>query len=169
MLLLACLYAIGAAKFFITMFQQKTAKSLQGLTNWFCSVKLLLQNIQNEWARVTLTDIQNLTEGKIDEILHKFLQDFKENSLKPRGWPVFLSANVMSKAAMNAFTRLLSRKYPSICINCVCPGSVSTDINYNSGLLNVEEGAKSPVRLALLPDGRLSGLFFIRQEESPFW
>ncbi|KAF5731711.1 (+)-neomenthol dehydrogenase-like isoform X2 [Tripterygium wilfordii] len=42
------------------------------------------------------------------------------------------------------------------------------DINKNNGILPVEEGAESPVRLALLPNGSPSGLFFVRKEESAF-
>ncbi|KAF8017160.1 hypothetical protein BT93_H2372 [Corymbia citriodora subsp. variegata] len=105
-----------------------------------------LENIQNEWANGMLTDAKSLTEERIDEVLNQFLRDFKEGSLQTKGWPTFLSANTMSKAAMNASTRILARKYPRFCINSVCPGFVQTDINYNSGILTVEEGAKSAVR-----------------------
>ncbi|GKU96913.1 hypothetical protein SLEP1_g10093 [Rubroshorea leprosula] len=79
-----------------------------------------------------------------------------------------MSAYTLSKAAMNAYTRILAKKHPSFCINCVCPGFVKTDINYNTGVLTVEEGAQGPVRLALLPNGAPSGLFFNRLEESEF-
>ncbi|KAF8017159.1 hypothetical protein BT93_H2372 [Corymbia citriodora subsp. variegata] len=127
-----------------------------------------LENIQNEWANGMLTDAKSLTEERIDEVLNQFLRDFKEGSLQTKGWPTFLSANTMSKAAMNASTRILARKYPRFCINSVCPGFVQTDINYNSGILTVEEGAKSAVRLALLPSGGPSGLFYIRSELSTF-
>ncbi|KAF8032335.1 hypothetical protein BT93_D1297 [Corymbia citriodora subsp. variegata] len=118
-----------------------------------------LENIQNEWANGMLTDAESLTEERIDERL-------QARSLQTKGWPTFLSANTMSKAAMSAFVRILARKYPRFCINSVCPGFVQTDINYNSSILTVEEGAKSAVRLALLPNGGPSGLFYIRSELS---
>ncbi|XP_030540953.1 (+)-neomenthol dehydrogenase-like isoform X2 [Rhodamnia argentea] len=127
-----------------------------------------LENIRNGWANGVLSDAGSLTEEQIDEVLNQFLRDFKEGSLHAKGWPMFLSANAISKAALNAFTRILARKNPSFCINSVCPGFVQTDINYNSGILTVEEGAKSPVRLALLPNGSPSGLFYIRSELSTF-
>ncbi|KAI3434355.1 uncharacterized protein J3R85_006622, partial [Psidium guajava] len=104
-----------------------------------------LENIRNEWANGILSDAGSLTEERIDEVLNQFLRDFKEGSLQAKGWPTFLSANTISKAALNAFTRILARKNPSFCINSVCPGFVQTDINYNSGILTVEQGAKSPV------------------------
>jgi (+)-neomenthol dehydrogenase len=129
---------------------------------------MLFQNIPNEWAKRVLADAENLTEEKVDEVLKEFLKDFKEGSVEARQWPTFLSAYTLSKAAMNAHTRILAKKYPNFCINCVCPGFVKTDINGNVGVLPVEEGAASPVRLALLPDGSPSGLFFFRQEASSF-
>nr|POE71275.1 (+)-neomenthol dehydrogenase [Quercus suber] len=128
----------------------------------------ILKNIPNEWAKRVLSDDENLTEKKVDEVLEEFLKDYKEGSLEAKGWPNFLSAYTVSKAAMNAYTRIIAKKYPSFCINCVCPGFVKTDMTRNTGILPVEEGAASPVRLALLPDGSPSGLFFVRQEVSPF-
>ncbi|XWS46053.1 hypothetical protein CRYUN_Cryun14cG0031500 [Craigia yunnanensis] len=127
-----------------------------------------LQNVSNAWAKAVLSDAENLTEEKIDEVLRIFLKDFKESSLQAKGWPTVLVTYSVSKAAMNAYTRILAKKYPSFHINCVCPGSVKTDLNYNTGLLTVEEGAESAVRLALLPNGGPSGQFFVRMEESEF-
>ena len=129
---------------------------------------MLFQNINNEWAKAVLSDAENLTEERIDEVLDQFLKDFKEGLSEAKSWPDFLSAYTVSKAALNAYTRILARKYPTLCINCVCPGFVKTDINYNCGILTVEEGAESPVRLALLLDGGPSGQFFIRKEVSEF-
>ncbi|XP_041001558.1 (+)-neomenthol dehydrogenase-like [Juglans microcarpa x Juglans regia] len=128
----------------------------------------IIKNIPNERAQGVLGDVENLTEEKLDEILKEFLKDFKEGSVEAKGWPTFLSAYTISKVAVNAYTRILAKKYPSFCINCVCPGYVKTDINGNTGILPVEEGAAKPVRLALLPDGSPSGMFFVRQEVSSF-
>ncbi|KAG5021921.1 hypothetical protein JHK85_018263 [Glycine max] len=102
---------------------------------------------KGSWARGVFNDVDNLTAEIVDEILNKFLRDFKEGSLESKGWPKYLSAYIVSKAAMNAYTRILAKKYPSFCINSVCPGYVKTDITANTGILTVEEGAASPVRL----------------------
>ncbi|AES80102.2 NAD(P)-binding rossmann-fold protein [Medicago truncatula] len=128
----------------------------------------LLKNIPNQWAKRVFDDIENLTEEKIDEVLKEFIKDFKEGSLENKGWPTIMSAYIISKAAMNSYTRILAKKYPNMCINCVCPGFVKTDINKNTGMLPVDQGAASVVRLALLPDDSPSGLFFIREEISNF-
>ncbi|XP_057980043.1 (+)-neomenthol dehydrogenase-like isoform X1 [Malania oleifera] len=128
----------------------------------------MLKNIENEWAKRVLTDVESLTEEKVEEVLNEFPKDFKDGSLESKGWPGFFSAYSVAKAAMNAHTRILAKKYSTFRINCVCPGYVKTDINYNTGILTVEDGAESAVRLALLPDDGPSGLFFSRREVSTF-
>ncbi|CAL5398057.1 unnamed protein product [Camellia sinensis] len=127
-----------------------------------------LKNIPSEWAKGVLNDAESLTEERIDEVLNKFLKDFKEGLLESKGWPTLLSAYTLSKAAMNAYTRFLAKKYPTFRINCVCPGYVKTDINNNNGILSIEQGAECPVKLALLPDEGPSGLFFVCNELSSF-
>lgn len=128
-----------------------------------------LENIPNGWPKEVLSDGENLTEEKIDEVLNQFLKDFKEGSVvENKGWPINMSTYTISKAALTAYTRVLAKKYSTIRINAVCPGYVKTDINYNTGHLTPDEGAEPIVRLALLPDGSPSGYFFIRNEEKPF-
>ena len=116
-----------------------------------------------------LSDIESLTEEKIDEFLNKFMKDFKEGSLEKQGWQPYLSTYTVSKATLNAYTRLLANKYPDFLVNSVCPGHVKTDIICNTGLFTSPEGAQPVVRLALLPqNGGSSGLFFSRNEMSCF-
>ncbi|KAK2650370.1 hypothetical protein Ddye_017859 [Dipteronia dyeriana] len=132
------------------------------------SLSGLLKNVENEYAKAVLNDVENLTEEKIDELLNKFMKDFKEGSLEKEGWRTYLSAYTVSKAALNAYTRLLAKKYPDFLVNSVCPGYVKTDINCNTGFFTPSEGAQSAVRLALLPQSGPSGLFFSRNEMSCF-
>ncbi|XP_048332957.2 (+)-neomenthol dehydrogenase-like isoform X1 [Ziziphus jujuba] len=127
-----------------------------------------LEHLRNDWAKGVFSDVESLTEERIDEVLREFLKDLKEGSLESKNWPTSLSAYIASKAALNAYTRILAKKYPSFRVNCVCPGYVKTDINFNSGILSVEEGAASPVKLALLPNDGPSGLYFVRSEVIPF-
>ncbi|XP_042505098.1 salutaridine reductase-like isoform X2 [Macadamia integrifolia] len=119
-----------------------------------------LQKISHTWAKEVLSDIDGLTEERVDEAPNKFLKDFKDT----QGWP----ASDMSKAALNAYTRVLSKKFPKFRINCVCPGYVKTDFNLNTGISTIEEGAAGPVKLALLPDDGPSGLFFFQKEVTSF-
>ena len=57
---------------------------------------------------------------------------------------------------------------PNFLINCINPGYVRTEMTCNTGLLSAAEGAQYPVRLALLPTGGPSGIFFDRNEIYPF-
>ena len=59
---------------------------------------------------------------------------------------------------------------PRSSLTCVCvhPGYVKTDINWNTGTMSVEEGARGPVMLALLPDGGPTGCYFVRTEVAEF-
>ncbi|XP_062155639.1 (+)-neomenthol dehydrogenase-like [Alnus glutinosa] len=127
-----------------------------------------LKSIPNEWAKGVLGDAESLTEERVDEVLSEFLQDFKEGSLETKGWHGLMLAYRVSKAAQNAYTRIVAKKYPSFRVNCLCPGFVKTDMNHNTGYLTIDEGAEGAVRLALLPNDGPSGLFFHRNELSTF-
>ncbi|CAL2227911.1 unnamed protein product [Prunus armeniaca] len=127
-----------------------------------------LKNIPNEWAKGVLSDAEKLTEERIDDVLNEFLKDFKEEMLETKGWPPSLSAYILSKATLNAYTRFMAKKYPNFFVNCVCPGFVKTDMTFNAGILTIDEGAESVVRLAMLPKGSPSGLYFLLKEVSSF-
>ena len=129
---------------------------------------LPFQKIPNEWAKEVVGNAESLTEERVDEVLNEYLKDFKEGSLETKGWPRYSSAYIISKAAMNAYTRIVAKKFPSFRVNCLCPGSVKADINYNNGYLTTDEGAESVVKLALLPNDGPSGLFFFRNEVTTF-
>lgn len=127
-----------------------------------------LKYISNENARKKLGDVDGLTEEKVDEVVEGFLEDVTENLIEVKGWPILFSAYSVSKAALNGYTRVLAKKHPKIAINAVNPGYTSTDLNYNAGFLTIEEGAKGPVILALIPEGGPSGLFYDQTEVSTF-
>ncbi|KAJ0797273.1 putative (+)-neomenthol dehydrogenase [Helianthus annuus] len=122
----------------------------------------------NEKLKEELLDIDNLTEERIDEIIQWFLSDFKAGKLQENGWPLTVSAYKVSKAALNAYTRLMARKYKNILVNCVHPGYVITDMTYQTGIITVDEGAKGPVMVALLPDNGPSGVYFDQTQIAPF-
>ncbi|XP_078167087.1 short-chain dehydrogenase/reductase 1-like isoform X2 [Carex rostrata] len=128
----------------------------------------LLRVIASEAIKSELRDADNLTEERLDEIVCTFLNDFKTDNVKGDTWPTDVSAYKVSKVAISAYTRILARKHTDLCINCVHPGYVITDITWNTGQCTVEEGAKGPVMLALLPDGCPSGQFYCQTELSSF-
>nr|CAB3450484.1 unnamed protein product [Digitaria exilis] len=117
-----------------------------------------------------LNNIDNLSEHRLDELSELFLKDFKDGQLEGRGWPTeggFIAYKV-SKAIMNAYSRILAKEYPSLCINCVHPGFVQTDMSFQVGDLSVKEGARGALMMALAPKGGMTGGLLNRTEPAPF-
>ncbi|XP_056862872.1 (+)-neomenthol dehydrogenase-like [Raphanus sativus] len=128
-----------------------------------------LKNLLNEWAKGILSNAENLTEERIEEVIDKLLNEFKDGVVKIKDWSKVMAAYVVSKAGLNGYTRILAKKHPKIRVNSVCPGVVRTDMTFNIGDFSVEEGASCPVRLALLPYQETpSGCFFNRKQLSEF-
>ncbi|GJN02240.1 hypothetical protein PR202_ga19571 [Eleusine coracana subsp. coracana] len=123
---------------------------------------------RNEELKQELNDIDNLTSERLDDLLNMFLKDFEDNVVEARGWPMAFSAYKVAKAAINAYSRILARRYPMLRINCAHPGYVKTDLTINSGLLTPEEGGSRVVAVALLPAGSTTGAFFEDFKESSF-
>ncbi|MBK9151573.1 MAG: SDR family oxidoreductase [Saprospiraceae bacterium] len=72
--------------------------------------------------------------------------------------------------SLNAITRHIAfelRRY-NISVNAVCPGWVKTEMGGPSAPRSVQEGAETPVWLALEAPQEFSGLFF-RDKEVINW
>jgi NAD(P)-dependent dehydrogenase (short-subunit alcohol dehydrogenase family) len=75
----------------------------------------------------------------------------------------------IAKAALNALTKALPRDLPpGVKINAACPGWVATRMGGPSAPLTPEEGADTPIWLALLPDDGPTGGFFRRRQPIPW-
>ncbi|KAM0011118.1 putative short-chain dehydrogenase/reductase SDR, NAD(P)-binding domain superfamily [Helianthus debilis subsp. tardiflorus] len=128
-----------------------------------------LVNVQDVSARMILSDYDGLTEERVDEVVCEYMEDAKDQELLvKKGWTSNLSGYIVSKASLNAYTRILAKRFPSICINAVSPGLVATDMTFFRGTFTAEEGAKGPVRLALISNGGPSGQFFWMMHDSTF-
>jgi len=75
-----------------------------------------------------------------------------------------------SKAALNMLTVVLSRKLDgtNVKVNSAHPGWVKTDLGGEQAPLEVTDGAKTAVRLALLPADGPTGGFFHGDQELPW-
>ena len=75
-----------------------------------------------------------------------------------------------SKAALNMFSIHLAKelKGTGILVNSAAPGFTATDMNNYRGHQTVEEGARAPVQLALLPDDGPTGGYFDKNGVKPW-
>ena len=70
----------------------------------------------------------------------------------------------IAKASLNALTRALPRDLPpGVKVNACCPGWVATRMGGTGAPLTPDEGADTPVWLALLPEDGPTGGFFRRR------
>ncbi len=82
----------------------------------------------------------------------------------------WLLAYGSSKTALNAITLAFAKELKSsgIKVNAANPGYTATDMNENRGVKKVEQGAATPVRLALLPDDGPTGGSFSDEGAVPW-
>lgn len=111
-----------------------------------------------------------LDRPKLEELVERFVAEVAAGTHAKSGFPS--SAYSVSKVALNAYVRILARELASdsrgILVNAVCPGWVKTRMGGASAPTSVEQGAQTPVWLALLPDGGPSGGFFREEKSIPF-
>ena len=67
--------------------------------------------------------------------------------------------------ALIALTKTQAREMAAsgkedILVNCCCPGSVKTDMSGGRGNLTPDQGAETPVHIAMLPPGSPTGEFW---------
>jgi NAD(P)-dependent dehydrogenase (short-subunit alcohol dehydrogenase family) len=111
--------------------------------------------------RSTLARLE-LEEPNLLELAEAYPLEVARGVHETRGWPS--NAYKVSKALLNAYTRLLANRLRSdprgILVNAVCPGWVRTDMGGSSAPRSVDEGALGIVWAAQLPPGGPSGGFF---------
>uniref|UniRef100_A0A0E0QCX5 Uncharacterized protein n=2 Tax=Oryza TaxID=4527 RepID=A0A0E0QCX5_ORYRU len=133
------------------------------------SLRSELKRMPNEKLRDELRNIDIWDEARIEAMLNEFLLDLKNERLEEAGWPTMLPAYSMSKTVVNLYTRILAKRHPEMRINCVHPGFVNTEINWNTGIIPPEEGARGAVKAALLPQDGPTGCYFDQTELGEAW
>jgi NAD(P)-dependent dehydrogenase (short-subunit alcohol dehydrogenase family) len=111
-----------------------------------------------------------LRRGELMKLVDRFVADVAAGKHEKNGWPT--NAYRVSKVAMNAYVRILARELTDdprrIKVNAACPGWVRTRMGGPGAPRSVEDGAKTPVWLALAPeDGPMGGFF--RDESAVPW
>jgi NAD(P)-dependent dehydrogenase (short-subunit alcohol dehydrogenase family) len=101
-----------------------------------------------------------LDRDELDALVDEFVAAVRSDDATLAGWP--RNAYRVSKAALNAFTRIVSRE-PAFArrrVNAVCPGWVRTRMGGASASRDVQRGAAGIVWAAMLGAGEPSGGFF---------
>lgn len=102
-----------------------------------------------------------LTRAQIEELADEFVAAVARGDHSAAGFPS--NAYSVSKALLNAFTRVLARELSgsSRRVNAVCPGWVKTRMGGSSAPRSLAEGASGIVWAATLPsDAPANGGFF---------
>lgn len=100
----------------------------------------------------------SLTLSALLALLDEFGQGVRAGKHRERGWPS--SAYRVSKASLNALTRILARDSERLRVNAVCPGWVRTDMGGSGASRSVEQGARGIVWAATLPSNGPHGGFY---------
>jgi NAD(P)-dependent dehydrogenase (short-subunit alcohol dehydrogenase family) len=101
---------------------------------------------------------ESLTIDGLVALVGEFERDVKAGEHEARGWPS--SAYRVSKAALNALTRILARQSSRVHVNSVCPGWVKTDMGGPGASRDVDQGARGIAWAATLGADGPSGGFF---------
>lgn len=85
------------------------------------------------------------------ELMESFTSAVASGKEKDDGWPS--AAYAVSKAGCTAMTKAIAmeeeKRGRGVLVNACCPGYVNTDMTKGNGVKTVDEGAKTPVMLAL--------------------
>jgi carbonyl reductase 1 len=115
-------------------------------------------------------DSPTLDRATLLELMRSFVRDVAAGVHEKNGWPS--NAYSVSKLGLNALTRVLARElaldYRAILVNAACPGWVRTSMGGASAPRTPQQGARTPVWLALLPAHGPTGGFF-RDEQRIAW
>ncbi len=115
------------------------------------------KEITEAFLQAAKTDVPAVTS-----IMEKFQSAVEAGREKEAGFPS--AAYAVSKAGETAFTKAIAaeveRQGRGILVNACCPGYVNTDMTKGRGRKTIDQGAKTPVMLALEDIGGRTGEFW---------
>lgn len=111
-----------------------------------------LSQVSEEWQNKFRSP--TLTEEELISLLDQFVKDVKDGVHKEKGWSN--SAYGTSKIGVTALSKIQARALSQdpredILLNACCPGWVRTDMAGPRATKSPDQGAETPVYLALLP------------------
>ncbi|XP_035519263.1 carbonyl reductase [NADPH] 1 [Morone saxatilis] len=117
---------------------------------------------------------EDITEEELVGLMQQFVDKAKKGEHKHGGWPE--TAYGVSKTGLTTLSMILARRLSKerrndgILLNACCPGWVRTDMAGDKAPKSPDEGAITPVYLALLPAGATDphGKFVSDKEVQPW-
>ena len=109
----------------------------------------------------------------VTQLMEEYQDKVEEGTHTNDGWPS--TAYGVSKAGVTGMSRILGRQIvegkfkgvnDGVLLNCCCPGYVDTDMSKHRGRKTPDQGAATPVKLALGDIGTTSGEFWEHEEVS---
>ncbi|XP_056021918.1 carbonyl reductase [NADPH] 1-like [Ostrea edulis] len=116
---------------------------------------------------------KKLTTKELSGLMNDFIQAAKNGNHTSKGYPD--SAYGMSKVGVSALSEIQHRQLSAdpredVIVNACCPGFVDTDMSSHKGRKTIDQGADTPVYLALLPPGSKSPAGnFVSEREIKNW
>ncbi|XP_011363948.1 carbonyl reductase [NADPH] 1 [Pteropus medius] len=117
---------------------------------------------------------ETISEEELVGLMNKFVEDTKNGVHQEAGWPT--NAYGVTKIGVTVLSRIQARnlstqrKGDKILLNACCPGWVRTDMAGSRAPKSPEEGAETPVYLALLPsDATEPHGQFVREKKVEQW
>uniref|UniRef100_A0A7S3UQU3 Carbonyl reductase n=2 Tax=Oxyrrhis marina TaxID=2969 RepID=A0A7S3UQU3_OXYMA len=123
------------------------------------------------WSQELRDEIMasSLTIEGLEAMMSRFVADCEAGNPQSKGWPG--TTYGVSKAAVHALTRIHAKALePSkVSVNACCPGWCKSDMaGFEKPPKTAEQGADTPLWLALGIDGAPTGRFFTERREASF-
>jgi len=119
-------------------------------------------DIRNAFLQAAKTDVAACTA-----LMEKFTEAVADGREKEAGFPS--AAYAVSKAGETAFTKAIAmeeeKRNRGVLVNACCPGYVKTDMTKGGGAKTPDQGAQTPVMLALQDIGGKTGGFWQSERE----
>ncbi len=168
----------GIANVRVEQLDVTDAESIERLAQRLDRVDILVNNaaiLYDTWARASTADLAQVHEALETNLFgawrttlaflphlrrsaHARVVNVSSGSGSLNDMGAGTPAYSVSKAALNALTRILAAELPGVLVNAVCPGWTDTDMG--QGGRPVQAGAAGIVWAAELPDDGPTGGFF---------
>jgi len=118
--------------------------------------------VRNAFLQAAKTDVPACTA-----LMEQFKQSVADGREKEAGFPS--AAYAVSKAGATAMTKAIAmeeaKRNRGVLVNACCPGYVKTDMTRGGGAKTPDQGAQTPVMLALQDVGGKTGGFWQNEKE----